>query len=141
VAANKKAPTAALTPSAAGKLFDPDRTGTDRVEINLDWEIPSPADDPLIFLLAIRRGDRTSSVRLQVDLGRLDTPALERLHGFLAARHANLTPAVEVAKTAAWLLDLSLQQFSNLSLIGTRSRSAANAAHFYVKHTKERPQG
>jgi hypothetical protein len=41
---------------------------------------------------------------------KLSRSHLKRLESFLAARHAGLTSATEVAATLSWLLDRSIQQ-------------------------------
>jgi hypothetical protein len=80
-----------------------------QVELQFDWEIPTAAGRAT-FKVGLERADQSSTVGFEVNLLKLSRAQLRRLESFLAARHAGLTSAAEVAATASWLLDISLAQ-------------------------------
>jgi hypothetical protein len=81
----------------------PNRSDGDPVEIAFDWETPARANDPLIFLLTIRRGKRESFIRFDITLARFAGADLQRLHDFLASGY-------QLTFEISWLLGLSLEQ-------------------------------
>lgn len=89
------------------------------VELFFDW-LPAVVSGYVTFRTAIVRGATRSSVEFTVDLARLDSDELERLHGVLSRRHAGLDSGPEIAASVAWLLGLSLQQTSCLDLHARR---------------------
>jgi hypothetical protein len=91
----------------------------DKLELFFDW-LPAVVSGHVTFRTAIVRGATRSSVEFTVDLARLDSDELERLHGVLSRRHAGLDSGPEIAASVAWLLGLSLQQTSCLDLHARR---------------------
>jgi hypothetical protein len=89
---------------AADRDFGP--PALDVVNIHFDWEIPSTIGEPLTFILNVKRGTRTSSVRFHIDLAKLAGTDLERLRKLLATRPKGYRLTYEIA----WLLGLSLEQ-------------------------------
>jgi hypothetical protein len=84
-------------PAAAERLFGPDRSDVHRVQVNFDWEVPSHANDPLMFHLNITRGAGKSAIRFQIDLARLAGADLQRLHDLLAERPKGYRLTFEIA--------------------------------------------
>jgi hypothetical protein len=80
------------------------------VSIELDWEIPACAADPIIFLANISRSNRKSSIRFGIDLKRLQTVQLEKLRAFLTHCHAGTLGHYNLVLNLAWLLQISLTQ-------------------------------
>jgi hypothetical protein len=87
-----------------------DRPARDRVEVNFDWEVPAHANDPLTFLLTVRRGTRRSEVRFQIDLQKPAEADLQRLHEFLVHQHSGVRDDYIFGRGLTMLLTLSLQQ-------------------------------
>jgi hypothetical protein len=87
-----------------GTLFGSPRS--DPVGIQFDWEVPSQARAPIVFEVRVRRGGRESSIRFAIDLDRLEKDALQTLHDFLAYPPKGYW----LARTIAWLIDISLRQ-------------------------------
>jgi hypothetical protein len=70
----------------AKRLAGPEHPDLDVVDLRFDWLVSASIAEPLTFLLNITRGTRTSSVRFQIDLTKLATVDLQRLHNLLATR-------------------------------------------------------
>src|SRR5260221_1111989 len=84
----------------------------DQVELQFDWV--AATDGRTMFSLGVASSEQNSRVDLEIDLLKLTPVELCRLEDFLVRRHAGLTSSTEVAVTAAWLLDSSLQQSQTL---------------------------
>jgi hypothetical protein len=72
--------------TGAERGLDPDLSDIDQVQIHFAWEVPSRADEAIIFILDIRRDTRESVTRFALDLTKLETANLQRLHDLLATR-------------------------------------------------------
>jgi hypothetical protein len=80
--------------------------GVDDVEDHLDWEVLT-IGDPIVFVLAIKRGmAHSSAVRFQIELAKLDNADLERFHDLLATRPKGYW----LTRSVVWLLGISLTQ-------------------------------
>jgi hypothetical protein len=92
--------------AAAKRIFSSPGTDSEIVTIEFDWEVPQQAHAPIIFRVRIGRGDRESSIRFTIDLDQLQADDLQTLHDFLAYPPKGYW----LARSIAWLLDISLQQ-------------------------------
>jgi hypothetical protein len=122
--AYRQRPKAALS-AGAERIFCSPRTDSDQVSIEFDWEVPASAGDPIIFLAAIVRGGRESSIRFAIDLQRLQSVELERFHDFLAGYQARTVTHYELAWHLSWLLETWLIQ--------TQSELACEELHAKVR--------
>jgi|SRR6516225_7771575 hypothetical protein len=86
------------------------RSDSCRVTIEFDWEVPAAAGEPTVFLASISRSGRKSSIRFGIDLKRLQSAELEKLHDFLARYHARLTTDYELAWHLSWLVETWFSQ-------------------------------
>jgi hypothetical protein len=84
----------------------PPQRESDQVRITFDWEIPQQARAPIVFQVHVSRLGRESSIKFAIDLDRLQTSDLQALLDFLAFPPKGYW----LARSIAWLLDLSLQQ-------------------------------
>jgi hypothetical protein len=80
-----------------------------------DWEIPALTTPHLLtFLARVRCGARERSLRVPIDIAKLEaggrTADLERLHGILALRHAGIDTPHSLLAGIEWMLDVSFQQ-------------------------------
>jgi hypothetical protein len=100
----------------AGPRRTADQVNVDDVDIHFDWLVPTNINEAITFALDIQRGTRTSSVRFQIDLSRLAEADLERLHAFLPLQHSGVRDDYTFTGSLTWLLDLSWQQSSTMSL-------------------------
>jgi hypothetical protein len=87
---------------------DPIKISQDDIRIDFDWEVP--VTSLVTFETRIERKGQANTISYTVDRAKLSVAELSRLEIFLARRHAGMTSAVEVTRTAAWLLDISLAQ-------------------------------
>jgi hypothetical protein len=92
----------------AGRVFGP--PDLDDVRLSFDWLVPSSIAEPLTFILEIKRGNRESLVRFNIDLAKLESADLRRLHIFLEQRHSGVRDDYTFARGLTMLLSLSLQQ-------------------------------
>jgi hypothetical protein len=93
-----------------------DRPDADQVRVSFDWLVPSRADQPLTFILEVKRGSRTSAIRFSIDLQKLVEADLERLYDFLVRRPKGYQLTFEIA----WLLELAFEQEMPTSTVEVR---------------------
>jgi hypothetical protein len=103
-----------------------ERIDAGKVRISLDWR-PTITDHHISFLCSIIRNDLRSTLEFVVDLARLAPGDLAHLHSILSQRHAGMDNAREIAQAVSWLLNLSLQQSSTLTLPDRQAGHQANA--------------
>jgi hypothetical protein len=83
--------------AAADRVFDPDRSDIDEVNIHFDW-LPAVTDNRVSFLCSIIRRGIRSTLECGIGLDRLNPGQLEALHSVLARRHAGIDGGREIVQ-------------------------------------------
>jgi len=82
-----------------------------RPRLHFDW-LQTVENGRMTFLARLDYQSEKTAIDFQVDLNRLSTNELERLHAFIGRRQAEMTTPAEMAFILAWLFDLSTTQNS-----------------------------